>query len=148
LFVEIAKRPPWVLRNMMLVMFCHQRDLVLKRDTEARQMPIALDPAEPGFNVEQRRRHPPLLLITAPPAIRLVGPLPELGHDRLQAVGGRQAPPLPFQRPMRDLAWSTHGPIQSLSALRSDAPHPDRFCTTNRSMTSRSISLLVKVWNA
>ena len=54
-------------------------------------MPVAFDPPQARFDVQQRRGHPPLLLVTGPPAIDLVGPLADLGHDRLQTVGGLQA---------------------------------------------------------
>ena len=54
-------------------------------------MPVALDPPQARFDVQQRRGHPPLLLVTAPPVIDLVRPLADLGHDRLQTVGGLQA---------------------------------------------------------
>jgi len=67
------------------------RALPLKGRTEKRQMPVALDPPQARFDVQQRRGHPPLLLVTGPPVIDLVRPLADLGHDRLQAVGGLQA---------------------------------------------------------
>ncbi len=51
-------------------------------------MPIPLDPPKAGLDVQERTGHPPLLLPAIDPTIYLIGPLADLGHDRLQAVGG------------------------------------------------------------
>jgi len=63
-------------------------------------MPIALDAPQARVDVEQRSGHPPLFLITAPPAVHLDSPLTTLRHDRLQTIGGvvrlrRTTSPLP-----------------------------------------------------
>lgn len=72
----------------------------LEGSTEKRQMPIALDSAEPRLNVQQGGSHPALLLLTATPEVHLVRPLPDLGHDGgLQAVGGCQAAPQRLDQP-------------------------------------------------
>ena len=53
-------------------------------------MPVSLDAAKPGFDIEQGRGHPSLLLIAISPAIHVVRSLPHLGHQGFQAVGGLQ----------------------------------------------------------
>lgn len=86
-FVEIQKRPMWLLRNLRIVspVALH---ICVYGTLEQWQRPEPFDPAQSRFNGQQRAGYPPVLLVGRAPVIHLVRHLPQLGVQRFQTVGG------------------------------------------------------------
>jgi len=81
------------LRSSMLSSALLSRDLRLKCSAEKRKRAIPSDPSQPGFDIEEGRGQPAVLLVGRPPGGDLGGPVPDEGVDGFQAVRGLQADP-------------------------------------------------------
>ncbi|THI85059.1 MAG: hypothetical protein CAF41_012505 [Nitrospira sp. CG24A] len=62
-------------------------DFPLQRRVELGQMPVAFDPPQAGFDARITLATQRVFLFRRAPAIHLVGQLPVLGVERLQAIG-------------------------------------------------------------